>query len=159
MAPLRLTPVGTSKTVMPSSPLPADAIFWVVQIPIVQILKIQGFRSPWHRRNILGALKLSYLWTFGWSHCFLLITRFLPSGSAQPSNRFSKGSFSATQVWGPPIQTRLLTWLQIGPDPTFPSFHQLKMPLGLLCLPPSLIHCSPEDNKHFRNRFRDSPQG
>lgn len=90
---------------------------------------------------------------------FLLITRFLPLSPSLQTGFPKDLLLPSCQALGVTYPARLLTWLQIGPDPTFPSFHQLRRPLGLLCLPPFLIHCSPEDNKHFRNRFRDPPQG
>lgn len=158
IAPLGLQPVGASKNVMPSSPsqLMPGAEFSrskVTQCADSGVLAHTGTGgTAW--------FEIAIFWTLGWSlHCFLPASRFLRiSDPAQPSTRFSKDLFFPQGLdFGD--ETKLLTWLQIGPGPTFLSFHHLRMPLALLRLPPFLIHCSPEDNKHFRNCFRDSPQG
>lgn len=161
MAPLRLTPVGASYNVMPSSPFPADARCWVLHIQGLPVHILRGFGSPRHGGTswFQTAMFLEH-----WDAHFVAscpLRGFWGDLILCRLGFFPRGFFIATGswLWGPPAQTKILTWLQIGPGPAFLSFYCLRMPLALLHLPLFLFHCSPEDNKHFRNRFRDSQQG
>lgn len=160
MAPLGLTsPVGTSKTVMPSSPLPADGRFWVVQI---QGLPVRRFRSLGHP-GIGGTSWFESLMFLDIGVITLLPAPHQVSAPLTlPSHQtgFQRIFFChEARALGATYPNKAPTLAADWTQPHLPIFHQLRMPLGLLCLPPFLIHCSPEDNKHFRNRFRDSPQG